>query len=615
MFRQQLKNFRIVWPMLVALLLVIAVSCGGDDADTTAPAATALPPATTAPEVTTPDDGTSDDTTAAATAAPVPTSVPDATAAPAAEEDGDGPHGSLRVAFSLMGSYQAHPCTTGSPAVQFITQAAFEGLMASDVNGDYFGLIAKDWSVSEDNTVWTFNLNEGVQFHGGLGEMTSADVAFSAEQICAGSATGLEYYIDPIFKNPEGGMFMPDDYTLVTDTVKPLWDTPIWLSTPGVNGLWIVNKSQTEELVELSGMDAASQQLVGTGPWEMVENTTGEFWKFAAVEDHYRKTPFFAEMTFYEIPEEATRIANFQAGTIDTFGAAPDTIPVLADIPGTEFMSQAGVSESGLRLYGQYYIEPAAGEEPLPAYQPDELPWVSADPDPDSAEWERARKIREAMSISIDREKIVKELLHGEGAPLSMWAWMETQDKTDFEWEYDLDRAKLLMAEGGHPDGFDLVLNPVVRGAAVEVEACEAVGDMWADLGIKVALAYEPYGTLRPEFGEKTWKGATCHASGGYREPMGSYSFMWLPGINWSSGLEHPLLQPWVDEGYAIFDREERWEATMEIGQWVWDNTLDIGLYYQNNTYPLGPNLGSWADKLHRSDPRNLSALEWAPHR
>ena len=174
-------------------------------------------------------------------------------------------------------------------------------------------------------------------------------------------------------------------------------------------------RKQTEELEESLGRDAASRQLVGTGPWEMVENTTGQSWKFKAVEDHYRKTPFFAEMTFFEIPEESTRIANFQTGKIDTFGASPDTIPILADIPDTKFMSQAGVSESHIGLYGQYYIEPANGEDPLPAYNPDELPWVSSDPDPDSAEWERARKVREALAISIDRDLLREELLHGEG--------------------------------------------------------------------------------------------------------------------------------------------------------------------------------------------------------
>ena len=64
-----------------------------------------------------------------------------------------------------------------------------------------------------------------------------------------------------------------------------------------------------------------------------------------------------------------------------------------------------------------------------------------------------------------------------------------------------------------------------------------------------------------------------------------------------------------------IFDNDERFQLTLEIGEWVWDNTLDIGLYLQNNIYPLGPALDPWEDKLSRSDARNISGLEWAPHR
>ena len=33
--------------------------------------------------------------------------------------------------------------------------------------------------------------------------------------------------------------------------------------------------------------------------------------------DHYLKTPYFAEMRFHEIPEESTRVANFQTRRID----------------------------------------------------------------------------------------------------------------------------------------------------------------------------------------------------------------------------------------------------------------------------------------------------------
>jgi hypothetical protein len=65
----------------------------------------------------------------------------------------------------------------------------------------------------------------------------------------------------------------------------------------------------------------------------------------------------------------------------------------------------------------------------------------------------------------------------------------------------------------------------------------------------------------------------------------------------------------------GTFDAEERFAKTLELGELMWQNTLDIGLYEQNNVYPLGPHVDEWSDKLSRSDSRNISGLEWAPHR
>jgi len=578
--------------------MVVAVSCGGDDAATTAPAA-----AVAEEEATTEE----------ATAEPVPA----ATTAPEVTIDSGIPHGNLRIANTEMSSYSAHPCHTGSPQKQYITQAAFESLMRRDSNGEYHGIIAKDWSISEDNTTWTFNLNKGIQFHGGLGELTSADLKFTAEQFaCEGAINGLFYYMDRIFANPDGGISTPDDYTFVTDTVDPLWDVPIWLSGPGINGMWVVQKAQTEELVESLGPEEASSKLVGTGPWELVEEKTGEAWRFKAVEDHYRKTPYFAELTFYEIPEESTRIANFQTDKIDTFVTSPDTISILADIPDVKFMSQEGIAEVHVGLYGQYYID-LGTENQRASYKPAKLPYVSTNPDMNSAEWERARKVREALSISIDREKIIDELLHGEGKPLSMWAWMGSQDKqpAHWKWDYDVERAKQLLKEAGYADGFEIALTTAIAGVAVEEKACQAVGDMWADIGVTARYENIAYSALRPMFGAYEWEGAVCQASTGYSEPMGTYSWLWNPAYTWSGGFEHPLMQPAMKEVEATFDDAERFAKSVALGEMMWQNTLDIGLYEQNNVYPLGPHVDEWSDKLSRSDSRNISGLEWAPHR
>ena len=153
------------------------------------------------------------------------------------------------------------------------------------------------------------------------------------------------------------------------NTGTPQWDVLNFITTPGAVGAWVVSKKQAEELLDTMGPEAANTQVVGTGPWEMNENQTGEFWKFNAVMDHHRKTPDFAELTFLEIPEESTRIANFQVGKIDTFAAAPDTLASLADLTGTKFMSQAGAAQSYLGIYGSWYVgvgTPMSGPDGIP---------------------------------------------------------------------------------------------------------------------------------------------------------------------------------------------------------------------------------------------------------
>ncbi len=589
-------NFGLFVPMLAALVLVIAVSCGGDATATSAP----QPAATPVPA-------------AAATATPVPAAAATATPVPTGVE----PSGALNVAFKELGPYLGHPTQTGSPSKGHVTLAAFEGLTGRTVDGDFFGQVAVDWSIAPDNLTWTFNLNKGVQFHGGWGEMTSEDVIWSITEFGSeGALAGFDPQIRRIFLNPEGHMKALDDYTVEVNTGTPQWDVLIWLTTPGVDGAWMVSKKQVEELVAEVGLEASISQVVGTGPWELVDHRSGDFWKFKAVKDHYRKTPFFAEMTFFEMPEESTRIANFQVGRIDTFQAAPDTIPTLTEVPGTKFMSQAGTSHTSLRLFGSWY-EGVGTPDQRPGFNPDKLPYVSSNPDPASAEWERARKVREAMGIAIDREKIVEELLGGEGAPSSMWGWLghEARELPEWKWEYDVERAKQLLKEAGYEDGFEVEIRPAIRGVAAEVEACEAVADMLADVGITAHIQRIPYGALQPILAARTYEGLTCHATNPFPSPLIMMGYNWDPTAFLDGGSNHPYITPRMNAATEIFDDEERWKAIIELGSWAWDNAFDIGLYSQNNIYPLGPKLDPWTEHLSTGDSRRISGLEWAPHR
>ena len=652
-------RFGFIVPMLAALLLMIAVSCGDDDAPAVsegagaaeaAAASAAASQAAKAAETAAmaaeeaaaqaaelsaaakaAGNGESEAVKAAlaaaaqaskaaetaamaaqeaaAQAAVVPTPAPQSVTAAKVE-----PFGELNIGFKEFGNYAGHTRLTTYPAFSHVSLAAFEGLVQINDSGRFIPMMMKEWSVAPDNVTWTFKLHDGIKFHGDVGPVTPEDVIYSVRQTGAADGNCGCPQIALVFDNPEGYFIGLDDTTLELSTGVPSWQVLPQINIPNCCTPWIFSKNQWEQLVAEVGEDAALAQLVGTGPWELVEQRTGEFWKFKAVNPHYRKVSEFAEMNFLEIPEESTRIANFQVGKIDTFSAAPDTVPALAADPDTKFMSQGGASVSVLLTWGNY--TGAGTDEQWPNYDPDS-PWISSNPDPASPEWDQARKVRQAISQAIDREKIVEELLGGEGEPALMWGWQVFKDRwlPDWKWEFDLERARELMKEAGYEDGFDVEITPAVRGAPAEVEACEAVADMLADININASIRTIPFGTLGVEYQARTVNGFTCHPSPPVIEPNVLWGLTYDPRGSWSVGFDHPFFTPNLDEIVATFDDDERWRLQLELGDWMFKNALDIGLYAVNAVYPLGPKLDSWAEHLSKGDSRRISALEYAPHR
>ena len=226
------------------------------------------------------------------------------------------PTGTLNTGLKEMGPFFLHPSNLGNPQI-FVhgTAPIGEGLLQEYKGNDVRGLLAESCEISDDFLTWTFKLNKGVQFHKGYGEMTAEDVVWSMRQWGLSKhprAGQLE-----TFWAPREGSEIIDDYTVQVHTGEPLVHVIAqrWHMTPGGASTFIASKKQTEEL----GVDEASTQIAATGPWEIVDHRTGEFWKMAAVRDHWRHTPEFAEFVMWEIPEESSRLAGFQTGQLDTF--------------------------------------------------------------------------------------------------------------------------------------------------------------------------------------------------------------------------------------------------------------------------------------------------------
>ena len=363
---------------------------------------------------------------------------------------------------------------------------------------------------------------------------------------------------------------------------------------------------------------------VGTGPWNFVEQSTREFWKFEAVEDHYRKTPEFAELVLWDIPEEATRVANFETGKLDSFLMSFDSKPRLDATPDIRYMAVPNAATAHIGLHPNFYV--GMGEPDFAERRPgtfhclanDECPWVSPNPDINSPEWERARKVREALMISIDRQEIVDTLLSGEGSPQSLWLWENRQRELDpdlREWEFNPERARQLLKEAGYEDGFEIEVTASIRGVAAEAESCEAVADYWKDIGIRSNISRVPYLSVGPRIQAREYVGLSCHGTGGRDIPAAIYDIAYNSESGFSAGFDHPIMEELLGKMFTTTDLESHWKIMNDMARFMYENALDSGFYSVNVLWPLGPRVDSWREHLQMGDTRSLGSYEFATHR
>jgi len=543
------------------------------------------------------------------TATAVPTAMAQATEVPGMAV----PTGVINYGVPETGIFQGHPRELSSPRVQYSAISYGESMWAIQPDLSAGPLLATEWSVSDDFLTWTIKIRDDVQFHKGYGLMTMEDVHWAYKEYHEGALNARATILGDFWLGNQGGsQEIVNDFTIKVNTGIP-WVPQVAYEAMrhlGGTSTSITSKKQSEEL----GVEAASVDIAATGPWEIVDHSSGEFWRFKAVEDHWRQTPFFEEFVIWTIPEESARVAGFQTGNLDIFQMAFDSLPTVEAVEGAKIVAWPNAGQAGLNIYGQTYGVDKEGN-PYEATDCTNA-WVSCDEDTTSAEWAAAVKVKKAMSIAVDRQAIVDTLLSGFGHPIALRDWMGHEGKADPRWNfpYDPDAAKALLVEAGYPNGFEITLTPSIRGAPAETEACEAVAQYWEDIGISVKIQNVPYATIRPSLITRQYQGVTCHTVGPRLTPIigaGNY----VSQSTFSYGTEHPWLQEAVTIAKAEVDPVKLTELEKEVYGWFFDNVMGFGLYAFDGIWPVGPKLDPDWTPFSYSEPRLPNSFEYIKHR
>jgi len=274
--------------------------------------------------------------------------------------------------------------------------------------------LAEKFDFPEDAKSAVFRLRAGVKFHDGS-PITPDDVKWSFENYHGASATVLHEQTQAID--------IVDDRTIKFTFKEPFLDFPIIIGTGNVCGAgWVVPAKYYKK----AGKDGFLQKPIGAGPYKLLAQEAGNKIEYEAFDEYYRPV-HIKNLTVVSVPEAATRVAMLERGEAD----------IAYGIPGELIDRNKNNPKLMLApvLSGSFWLE-------FPGFQDPKNPFHD-------------KRVREAVSLVVDRKAINDAECGGLGRVSGNWINDDVEYALDWQkFETNIPKAKELMQQAGHPNGF-----------------------------------------------------------------------------------------------------------------------------------------------------------------
>lgn len=457
----------------------------------------------------------------------------------------------------------------------FINQNICESLIEFNVTPEgeesFIPRLAESYESSDDGSVWTFNLRQGVKFHDGT-DFNAEAVAYSHQRLMDLSHPGyLETFVqigDPL-NSLIDSIETPDEFTVV------------FKLTPSASGDFLKWESKLKVVspaaVEEYGVDYGSH-LIATGPFKLTRfDFAGNRVEAERFADYWEEgVPKLDRIIWNIVAEPATRLAQVQTGEADVITAVP-----------TEFVS---------RLEGDQNISVDALQ--TPGFNGLEF-YYSLPPFDDV-------RVRQAVAHALDRTAMT-QLLYGElWTPAINNRWPGLQGWTDESpFPYDPDQARSLLAEAGYEDGLEVSLMMPSSAAANPAGQRwgEVIQEQLAQVGVTVNLnvmesaAYwaqtaEPQPNTMFYMSRQSWVGDVVREWLNFWTDEGPRTMRDIPPYpgmeelvqQWSEAADPAARDEAVNAMWELLDTEVPYIA-IALGSWITASRADL----QNITsYPIG---------------------------
>ncbi len=396
-------------------------------------------------------------------------------------------------------------------ATHWVLDNVYDSLVTFDADMHVRPALAVDWDNPDDLT-WRFQLRPGVRFQDGR-PLAAADVVVSLERARSHPQSKMSGYLVEV-----AAVRAVDPRTVEVQTRRPY---PI-----------LLNKLTFIAIVPRDPPARIARPL-GTGPYRFVSYTPGRrleleawtgAWGAAGLEIEPRVSIAFEG-------DAAKRVERLTSGHADLVAYLPSQYADrVGSAPGCAVRSGGGLAVN--------YLQPRVDAPPF------------SDP-----------RVRRAISLAVDREALVRAMLHGRGAPAGQMVGPKV-----FGYvpeipppRRDLAAARQLLAAAGYPRGFDAVLE------YRDGQDVAPLGAQLAEAGIRVRLRPRPWSELYP----RLLRGQVAFYYGGWQCSSGDASDLFDNKVHTrdpargygdsnSNGYSNPALDKLIESSGATLNMNER---------------------------------------------------------
>ena len=350
---------------------------------------------------------------------------------------------------------------TLNPNIQ-VANHFFDALVAQDESLRPKPALALSWKTVGETT-WEFKLRPNVKFHDGS-DFTAEDVVFTYERIPKVPNSPGPY---TIYTRSMKSFEIVDPLTLRIHTNGPaplllldLAALPI-LSKKAMAGPAPEGKTTAE-------MNAGNG-LVGTGPFKFVEWQRGSRIVGERNDAYWGNKPAWQKIILRPLSNNTTRVAALLSGDVDMIEDPPTTdLAKLKSDP--KITLEKAISNRVIYIALDQHGEPPIGI-----------------PDTNGKNPLMDKRVREALSIAIDRKGIDDKIMEGIAVPagdLLPYPMGGTRKDTPVD-ALDAAKAKKLLADAGYPNGFSITLGAPNGRYINDLKVAQAVAAMWTRIGVK----------------------------------------------------------------------------------------------------------------------------------